>query len=354
MDERVDNLAGVVAAVTEAAATSLDPVSILRRTRAALEPMVAVAAMSLWRSTRGTTELVAADADVGLSDAVDFAVEEARPGASVHPIHRQGHPHGQLVVVADQVEPLRPDQEAVLRIAAVQVASALERVELFQEVMELERLKSDFIARVSHELRTPITIISGFVETLLAHGEELTVDQRNHMLERSQVALARLGQLIEELLILSRLEGGVLTPEAVPTDLAAFCEEVRLGSVEPAQVVVVAGPAVTALTDPALLARALGLVVDNAIKYGGTAELSISSDATGAIVEVRDRGAGFAPDVESTAFEMFTRSQTVASTPGLGVGLAIARTIIEVLDGSIEIGPADPGPGASVTIRLPF
>src|SRR5690606_5320180 len=82
MDERVDNLAGVVAAVTEAAATSLDPVSILRRTRAALEPMVAVAAMSLWRSTRGTTALVAADADadVGSPDAVDFAVEEARPG----------------------------------------------------------------------------------------------------------------------------------------------------------------------------------------------------------------------------------------------------------------------------------
>src|SRR3546814_6878516 len=86
--------------------------------------------------------------------------------------------------------------------------------------MELERLKSDFINRVSHELRTPITIVNGFLDTLLAHGDDLRAEQRSHMLERAQLASARLGRLIEELLILSRIDAGVLIPTITTVDLA--------------------------------------------------------------------------------------------------------------------------------------
>ena len=62
---------------------------------------------------------------------------------------------------------------------------------------------------------------------------------------------------------------------------------------------------------------------------------------------------GFAHDIRSTAFEMFARSQTAAAVPGLGVGLAIARTLVEVLDGSVTIEDAAPGPGAIARISLP-
>jgi signal transduction histidine kinase len=205
---------------------------------------------------------------------------------------------------------------------------------------------------VSHELRTPITIISGFLETLLAHDAVLDAERRQHMLERSRVAATRLGHLIEELLILSRLEGGVLTPHPGAVDVAGAVETVRATACEPDQVLITGPVDGSVQTDGSLLVQALGLVVDNAIKYGGVAEVSTRREDDRWVVEVRDRGPGFGADIRGTAFEMFARSQSTSMVPGLGAGLAIARTIVEVLDGTITIGDATPGPGALVTISL--
>src|SRR3546814_20192497 len=117
--------------------------------------------------------------------------------------------------------------------------------------MELERLKSDFINRVSHELRTPITIVNGFLDTLLAHGDDLRAEQRSHMLERAQLASARLGRLIEELLILSRLDAGVLIPTITTVHLAELLAEVRRGAQEPEQAVLSSPPGAPCPPDPA-------------------------------------------------------------------------------------------------------
>ena len=234
--------------------------------------------------------------------------------------------------------------------------SSLDRARLFQEVMELERLKSDFISRVSHELRTPITIIRGFLDTMLAHEDSLGPEQRHHMLERSHLASARLSGLIEELLTLSRLDAGVLTPDPTRTRVLELLASVRDAAIEPEQVLLGAPDGGYLEVDSALLARAIGLVVDNAIKYGGTAEVTALAPAPGSTVwrfEVRDRGAGFADDVVDTAFEMFTRSQGTTAIPGLGVGLPIARTLVEVLDGSIAIDTTHEGIGALVRIEVP-
>ncbi len=220
--------------------------------------------------------------------------------------------------------------------------------------MELERLKSDFISRVSHELRTPITIINGFLETLIAHDDRLDAEQRLHMLERSRAASTRLGDLIEELLILSRIEGGVLTPQPETLVVADVLEAVGAASAEPDQVLITVAVDRPIASDRALLTRALGLLVDNAVKYGGVAELTARTEADRWTVEVRDRGPGFPDDVRDTAFEMFTRSQSNASVPGLGVGLAIARTLIEILDGTIAVDTSHDGPGALVRVSLPL
>ena len=156
--------------------------------------------------------------------------------------------------------------------------------------MELERLKSDFIARVSHELRTPITIIKGFLDTMLAHEDTLGAEQRHHMLERSHLAASRLSRLIEELLILSR-SMPACSPRSRPRSLVqTILDDVRESATEPEQVLVRAPAGATLTTDPMLLARALGLVVDNAIKYGGTAEVTAELAGTAWTFEVRDRG----------------------------------------------------------------
>src|SRR3546814_1798557 len=91
----------------------------------------------------------------------------------------------------------------------------------------------------------------------------------------------------------------------------------------------------------------------NAIKYGGIAAVEATQHDGGWTFVVRDSGAGFPVDVEATAFEMFTRSSNQTAVPGLGVGLPIARTLVEVLDGTIQIDATVDGGGALVRIEVP-
>jgi two-component system sensor histidine kinase KdpD len=349
----VSDVARVVAALSRATGTALDPASILARAVGALEAALDVGRVDLWRSTPSGLDLAASHPPRPPGTAPDLEADIATAGTHILPLDSRGQVLGRLVVHPGSRGSFDADDEALLEIAANQIAGALERVQLFNEVMALERLKSDFVARVSHELRTPITIINGFLETLIAHDATLDAEQRLHMLERSRTASSRLGQLIEELLLLSRIEGGVLTPEPRQLAISEVYDAVRAAAVESDQVLVTGPLDQVIVTDPALLTRALGLVVDNAIKYGGVAELSAHKTSGRWHLEVRDRGPGFADDIRSTAFEMFARSQSTTAVPGLGMGLAIARTLVEVLDGTIGFEDAVPGPGAVVRITLP-
>lgn len=354
MGRQLDDVGEVVAALSRAAGTALDPSSILTRTMAVLEPVLGHLRAELWLDP-GAPELAAVHPapprGVGPTPVVG-SVDDAFEVVTLS-LEARSHPVGKLVVVADSRAIFDVADQALLDIAATQIAGALERAQLFAEVMELERLKTDFIARVSHELRTPITIIQGFLETLIAHDDRLDSEQRLHMLERSRTAAERLGDLIEELLLLSRIEGGVLTPQPESMAIRSLFEAVRSAAAEPDQVLLGGDLDARLTTDRTLAARALGTLVDNAVKYGGVAELSARASADRWILEVRDRGPGFAADVLSVAFEMFTRSQEHTAIPGLGVGLPIARTLIEVLDGTIEIDLQHPGPGALVRVSLP-
>jgi len=351
---RIEDISTVVAALSRAAGNALDPSSILARTAAVLDDVVEIGHVSLWTWSGDRLSLAATHprADRELRT-IDLDGETSAPGAVSVTLHGRAVTLGRLIVVPAEGTTFEATEQALIDIAASQIAGALERAQLFAEVMELERLKSDFIARVSHELRTPITIINGFLETLIAHDERLDTEQRLHMLERSRAAASRLGDLIEELLILSRIEGGVLTPQPETVVLTELFDVVRAAAAEPDQVLLPLPADDRIATDRALLVRALGLLVDNAVKYGGVAELVTRSDGDTRIIEVRDRGSGFPDDVRATAFEMFTRSQSNGAVPGLGVGLAIARTLVEVLDGTIAIDDAHPGPGALVRIVLP-
>lgn len=352
----LEAVTGIAAALSRAAASALDPASVLARTTAVLAAELPLAETHLWRAGPDGPTLLASHRVPGSPDPAAAGAPPGAPTAATpfaYPVESRGQLLGHLVVEPATGAALDGDDAALLALAASLVGGALERLDLFREVMALERMKSDFLARVSHELRTPITIINGFLETMLAHDEALEPDRRRHMLERSRVAAGRLGHLIEELLVLSRIEGGVLTPRPTAVELAGVVDEVQRTASEPEQVLVVGEVTGSLTTDRSLLVQALSLVVDNAIKYGGVAELSAHRDGDRWTLEVRDRGPGFGDDARGTAFEMFARSQQVSTVPGLGAGLAIARTIVEVLDGSIALDDARPGPGAVVTIALP-
>lgn len=335
---RTSELVRVVAVLAHDLAGALGSDAVLGRTVAVLSPVLPIASAAL-ELTDGTRREVTSASD-------------ATPGEPVVlEVGGYDRPLGRLVVVP--AGPAFDDfGRDLLAIAAVHVGGAIERHRRYEEIAELERLKSDFIARVSHELRTPITILNGYLDTLLGHGESLAAEQRHHMVERSRGAAIRLATLVEELLLLSRLEVGVLTPSIGPVRLDSVLASVRAGMVDPDSVVIGTLPSAQVVADADLLTRALGFVVDNALKHAGAAEIMVRADGPHWAISVRDRGPGFSPEVRPVAFEMFTRGRATTTVPGLGVGLPIARTLVELLSGSIEILEPPDGVGALVEVRL--
>src|SRR3954471_8550967 len=201
---------------------------------------------------------------------------------------------GALQIDSKDVDAFDADDITLLEGLAAQVAGVIESARRYALVMELERLKSDFISRVSHELRTPVTIIDGFVMTMLDQGDLLSTTTRHDMLARCHAATARLARLIEELITLARLETGVIQSQPEPTKIRKLLDDVALASNDPNMVTVHAPDDLVVTVDPELMRRALGLLVDNAIKYGHYATIV----AKGGVFEILDDGPGISADVK--------------------------------------------------------
>jgi K+-sensing histidine kinase KdpD len=257
------------------------------------------------------------------------------------PLICMGQPIGALSVFAS--EPDLFDEEHLLLVEglATQVAGTVENARRYRMITELEVLKSDFIARVSHELRTPITIMSGFLSTLLSNHDDLDHETRRGMLERVDVATSRLSGLIDQLLMLSRLEAGVVAATVEPVDAQAALDEVRRQSINPSKVEIVCPEGLRFVTDRSLLVRGLGFVVDNALKYAGSCRVVATEDA----IEVIDHGPGIPPSQRSRVFERFTRATDDTSIAGMGIGLPIARTLIAAAGADLTIEDGEGGPG---------
>lgn len=257
-----------------------------------------------------------------------------------------GETIGALQIDSKEVDAFDADDVTLLEGLAAQVAGVIESARRFALIMELERLKSDFISRVSHELRTPITIIDGFVMTMLDHGDRLDEAAREDMLRRCRNASARLSRLIEELITLARLETGVIQPQPAPTKVKKLFDDVALAATDPSTVRVDAPDDLVMTVDPELTRRALGFLVDNATKYGHEATVAVADDGA---IEVRDRGPGIPDDVKESVFELFTRGRATTDIPGLGLGLPMARTLIAAMGGEMTI---DDRPDGGTVVRV--
>jgi K+-sensing histidine kinase KdpD len=240
-------------------------------------------------------------------------------------------------------EPAAFDDEAELLLEglAIQVAGAIESARRYEMIASLEVLKSDFIARVSHELRTPITIMAGFVSTLLTNHDRLDVDTRQRMLERVDVATARLSGLIDQLLMLSRLEAGVVAANVEDVDALGVLEEVQRQAERPDAVTLECAVGLRLQTDRSLLIRALGFLVDNALKYAGSCCLIATADR----IEVVDRGPGIPAARRGQVFEAFTRANEDTTVPGMGIGLPMARTLLSAAGAELRVEDAEDGVG---------
>jgi signal transduction histidine kinase len=257
---------------------------------------------------------------------------------------------GVLQIDSPEADAFDTEDLQVLEGLATQVAGSIESARHNEQVMDLERLKSDFLARVSHELRTPLTIASGFVNTLLGYEDRIEPRQRVQMLKRIESATDRLLVLIDELLTVTQFEAGALEPQPEALDLGAVLDEVRARAVEPELVSVRCPAELVVHADARLLRHALTLLVDNALKYAGDAELRGGRDDGGRIViEVNDHGPGVPANLSERIFERFMRGNHTA--PGMGLGLPLVRTLAIGLMAGVTLHET---PGGGASFRLTF
>jgi len=226
----------------------------------------------------------------------------------------------------------------------------------------LERLRDSFererrfVADASHELRTPIAVIKAELEGAL-RGAALSAEARESLVAAVEEC-DNLAALAEDLLVLARAADGELAVTRSPVRPAELLESARERFHDRAEaagrpIAVEADAAGTIEADPILLRQALGNLIDNSLRHGGGELVLRSSQPDPAMIEIEvaDSGRGFAPDLESTAFERFSRGDHARGFDGAGLGLAIVRAIAEAHGGTASIGP---GPGAVVRLRLPF
>lgn len=238
-------------------------------------------------------------------------------------------------------------QRQLLDAFVGQVALAMERCRLAQQAehvrlqMETERLRNTLLSAVSHDLRTPLTGITG-AASLLIDDEQLDTHKRRDLAESILDESDRLNQLVANLLDLTRLEAGAITPqfvlqpieEVIEVVLSRLQRQLRLHPIQ----MQLAPDLHPVLIDALLIQQVLTNLLDNAFKF---AEPHTAIDLTGyetesdLVIEVADRGPGFPPGEEQKLFEKFYRVDGQTKS-GTGIGLAICRGIIELHHGTIS------------------
>ena len=245
--------------------------------------------------------------------------------------------------------------------AATSFNTMAERIEeMVARLRELDELKTSFVSSVSHELRTPLTSMKGFLGELSdPDGDSLTPDQRE-MLAIVERNAATLEALIDDVLLLARLEARHLPLAQDTVALAAVLEDlcaelrplVRERELELALDVAAAGEV---SGDRLRLRQTFANLLSNAIKFsppGGRVDVRAAGDAHEAVVEVADQGPGIPADEIAHISERFFRASTARAVKGTGLGLTIAREIAELHGGRLEVS-STVGAGSRFRIHLP-
>jgi signal transduction histidine kinase len=228
---------------------------------------------------------------------------------------------------------------------------------------ETAAMRSHFVASVSHELKTPLTSIRAHAETLLlgrADSAVTTADYLKTILSESE----RLTRLVDSVLEFSRIEQGRKTYHLQPTQLedvvrsAAKTMEYALSQLGFTLTISSDGSAPTLLADQEALTQAILNLLGNAMKYSGEArriDMRIGTRDGEAFVDVVDHGIGIARDDQSRIFERFHRVQSMetAGIAGTGLGLPLARHVVEAHRGRIAV-VSDPGRGSTFSVRIPL
>lgn len=293
-----------------------------------------------------------------------------RPQSSLAvPMSVMGRVIGTIEVQTYDQAAYREEHATAMRMAANLAAVAIENVRLLERestaraaAEESNRLKDEFLATVSHELRTPLTAILGWSRMLEGGLETEMAARAIQTIKRNAKAQA---QIIDDILDVSRIITGNLYLELHPIELASVLEA-AVNVVRPTaeakgiKVEVDFGPEPTVVSgDANRLQQVFWNLLSNAVKFtapGGQVRLSLRQLESEVEIEIADNGPGIRPEFLPYVFDRFRQADSTSTRQhgGLGLGLAIARHLVEIHGGTISAASAGEGKGATFSLRLPL
>jgi signal transduction histidine kinase/PAS domain-containing protein/ActR/RegA family two-component response regulator len=254
------------------------------------------------------------------------------------------------------------DQDAsIITQMARLAAGAIENAWLYEELREGDRRKDEFLATLAHELRNPLAPMRSAIEIIKRSDAEPSRSEATAVLERQVLQMVR---LIDDLLDISRITKGKLELRLERVDLGAVIRD----AVEASRPAIEAGDHALVMAlplepiimraDHARLSQVFANLLNNAAKYsetGGRIEVSLETSSRDAIVQIRDSGIGIEPEMLPRVFDMFVQEdQTLErARGGLGIGLTLVRSIVELHGGRVEASSLGAGQGSCFSVRLP-
>jgi signal transduction histidine kinase len=305
--------------------------------------------------------------NVGPEALREFAVDEEHfealarlrlQSVVIAPLMARGGPVGVLSLGRTHGSAYDGDDLAMAEELGRRAALAVDNAQLFKRATEAVAVRDEFLAIASHELNTPLTPLKMQIDSL--RRAKFSAKRTSEKLDGASRQVTRLAKLVSELLDVSRISGGRLHIEPERFDLAMLVHEIVERMSDEAQRV---GSHVALRTERPLVGswdrmrmdQVLTNLLTNAIKYGEgrPIEVRLSRHGEGARIIVRDHGIGVAPEHQRRIFERFERAASARHYGGFGLGLWIARQIVEASGGTIAVESA-PGAGSTFIVDLPM
>ena len=225
------------------------------------------------------------------------------------------------------------------------------------ELQGTETLRTDFIANVSHELKTPLAVMGNYATMLQQPG--IAEAERMEYAKSISEAARKLAQLITNILKLNKLENQQIFPQPVEFDLGEQLCRTLLGfedvwEAKNLEIETDIEDGVRIKSDPELLSLVWNNLVSNAVKFtpeGGTIGISLKTEGKMVIVSVSDTGCGIKPEVGQHIFEKFYQGDTSHATQGNGLGLALVKRVMDILNCEISVR-STPGQGSTFCVRI--
>lgn len=225
---------------------------------------------------------------------------------------------------------------------------------------ELGEMKSNFVSLVSHEFRTPLGVIMSSTEVLQEYFDRLPAERRQRQLDMIFRSTKNLANLVEEVLLLGRVDEGRMQFAPAPLELEKICRSLADEAVSATGgacpiLFTPDGPLTGASSDESLLRHILSNLLSNAVKYsqpGAAVDFTAARKNGSVVFTVRDRGIGIPPEDQARLFTSFTRGSNVGNRPGTGLGLVLVQKCVRLHGGTLDVQSA-PGAGTTVTVTLP-